>query len=68
MELSIPNEAIRRAALHFLASAIENADEERSDAWCVRETEQGLRLMTGRLFACEVAPVENAGQRHRTCR
>jgi len=55
LELSIPIEAIRREALHFLALAIENADEERSDAWYVRETEQGLRLMTGRLLACEIA-------------
>ncbi len=55
LEVSIPNEAIRRAALRFLAFAIENADEERGDAWYVRETEQGLRLMTGRLLACEVA-------------
>jgi len=55
MELSIPNEAIRRAALRFLALAIDNADEERGDAWCVRETEHGLRVMTGRLLACEVA-------------
>ena len=46
--------SIRRAALHFLALAIDNADEERSHAWCVRETEQGLRVMTGRLLACEV--------------
>ena len=45
----------RRAALHFLALAIENADEERGNAWYVRETEHGLRLMTGRLLACEVA-------------
>ncbi len=55
MELAIPNEALRSAALHFLALAIDNADEERGDAWCVRETEQGLRVMTGRLLACEVA-------------
>ena len=55
LELSIPNEAIRREALHFLALAIENADEERGNAWYVRETEHGLRLMTGRLLACEVA-------------
>jgi hypothetical protein len=41
-------------ASEFLASAIENADEERSNAWFVRETEHGLRLMTGRLLACEV--------------
>ncbi len=56
LERSIPHEAIRRAALNFLALAIENADEERGNAWVVRETEQGLRLMTGRLLACEVAP------------
>jgi len=55
LELSIPNDAYRLAALQFLASAIENADEERGDAWYLRETEQGLRLMTGRVLACEVA-------------
>ena len=55
LELSIPNEVIRREALRFLAFAIENADEERGNAWYVRETEHGLRLMTGRLLACEVA-------------
>ena len=55
LELSIPNEAIRREALRFLALAIENADEERGNAWYVRETEHGLRLMTGRLLACEIA-------------
>ena len=55
LERSIPNEATRREALHFLALAIENADEECGNAWCVRETDHGLRLMTGRLLACEVA-------------
>ena len=54
-ELSIPAEAIRRAALQFVAAVIENADAEHGRAWYVRETEQGLRLMTGRLLACEVA-------------
>ena len=43
-------------ALRFLALAIENADEERGNAWYLRETERGLRLMTGRLLACEIAP------------
>lgn len=56
LELSIPNEATRREALRFLALAIENADEERGNAWYLRETEHGLRLMTGRLIACEIAP------------
>jgi hypothetical protein len=55
MEVAIPDEPMRRAALHFLAAAIENADEERSDAWYLRDTGKGLRLMTGRLFACELA-------------
>ena len=45
--------AARRCS--FLAAAIENADEERSDAWYLRDTGKGLRLMTGRLLACEVA-------------
>ncbi len=56
LDQSIPNEAIRREALRFLALAIDNADEERGNAWYLRlrETEHGLRLMTGRLLACEV--------------
>jgi len=56
LELSIPNEVTRREALAFLASAIESADEERGSAWCLRESEHGLRLMAGRLFTCEIAP------------
>jgi Mrr N-terminal domain/Protein of unknown function DUF262 len=55
MELFIPDETTRRAVLTFLAAAIENADEERSDSWWLRDTGKGLRLMTGRLLACEVA-------------
>jgi hypothetical protein len=55
VEMLIPNEAIRRDALRLLAMAIESADEERDNAWCVRETGQGLRVMTGRLLACEIA-------------
>jgi hypothetical protein len=54
LESSIPNEDIRRDALGFLALAIENADEERSNAWYLRETDTKLRLMTGRLLACEI--------------
>jgi Protein of unknown function DUF262 len=54
IERSIPNEAVRRAALHFLAFVIDNADQERGDAWYVRETSQGLRVTTGRLVACEL--------------
>ena len=54
MELSIRAEDKRREALHFLASAIENADEAHGNAWYLRETDRGLRLMTGRLLACEV--------------
>jgi hypothetical protein len=33
IELSIPNEAIRHAALEILGLAIESADEERGNAW-----------------------------------
>jgi hypothetical protein len=56
LERSIPNEATRREALRFLALAIECADEERGNAWYLRETEHGFRLMTGRVLACEIAP------------
>jgi hypothetical protein len=51
----IPDEGVRRGALEFLAFAIENADEERGDAWHCREIDKGIRLTTGRLYACEVA-------------
>ena len=54
IELSIPNEVIRRAALDFFALAIESANEERGDAWYVRESAHGLWLMTGRLRACGI--------------
>jgi hypothetical protein len=54
MERSIPVEATRRAALELLAYAIVNADEERSDAWCLRETSTGLALMAGRMLTCKV--------------
>ena len=54
LERSIPNEGTRRSALELLAFAIENADEERADAWYVKETSHGLALMAGRLLACKV--------------
>lgn len=54
LERSIPNEETRHAALTLMAFSIENADEERPDAWYLRETSHGLRLMAGRLLACEV--------------
>lgn len=55
LEHFIPDEAARRAALRFMAFAIENADEERPDAWYLRDTDQGLRLMVARVLACEIA-------------
>src|ERR1700687_4000831 len=56
LETSIPNEVIHLEVLRLLASIIEMADEERGNAWYLRETERGLRLMTGRVLACDVAP------------
>jgi len=55
METSLPDATVRRDALLFLAAAVANADEERSDAWCLEETVHGLRLVTGRLLACKVS-------------
>ena len=55
LELLIPNETTRHEALQFLASAIEYAAEERGNAWYVREIGHGIRLMTGRLVACEIS-------------
>lgn len=54
LEQSIPSEELRHRVLEFFAFAVENADEERGDSWYVRETEHGLRLMAGRLLACEI--------------
>jgi hypothetical protein len=54
MERSVPDESTRREALRLLAFAIENADEERGDAWFVRETSRGLALLAGRQVVCKV--------------
>jgi hypothetical protein len=53
VEKALPDEHVRADALRFLAFAIEKADEERQDAWIVRDTSKGIRLNTGRLFACD---------------
>jgi hypothetical protein len=55
MEQSNPNEATRRAACELLALIIDNADQQRPDAWCIKETDRGLRVLTGRLLACELS-------------
>src|SRR5207248_2573806 len=55
LERAVPSDETRRAGLALLAAAIENADEERPDGWCLRETSHGMALMTGRLLACKVA-------------
>jgi hypothetical protein len=54
LQITIPSDEVRAAALAVLGWAIEVADEDRSDAWYLRETEHGLRLLAGRLFACEL--------------
>ena len=54
LQLATRSEEILRAVLELLAWAIEVADEDRSDAWYLRETDHGLRLMVGRLLVCEV--------------
>ncbi len=54
LQIAIPSDEVRGAALAVLGWAIEAADEDRSDAWYLRETEHGLRLLAGRLFACEL--------------
>jgi len=55
MERSIPDESTRREALRLLAFVIENAHQERSDAWYVRESSNGLVLAAGRQLTCKVA-------------
>ena len=54
LQLATRSEQVLRAAAELLAWAIEAADEDRSDAWYLRETDHGLRLMAGRLIACEL--------------
>jgi hypothetical protein len=54
VEASLPDEGERRAALELLAYAIEEADDERSDAWYLKRTKYGLALFTGRILACEI--------------
>lgn len=54
VEKSLPDQASRLGALQFLAYAIENADEQRSDAWYLQETRRGLTLMAGRLMVCKL--------------
>ncbi len=53
---AIPDDEARRSALEFFAYAIENADDERSDGWCLKETRRGLSLHAGRLQACRIRP------------
>ena len=56
IEVALPDGEARCSALEFLAYAIENADDERSDGWCLKETRRGLSLHTGRLQACRIRP------------
>ena len=54
LEHSIPNVEARRSASTLLAFTIENADEERPDAWYLKETSHGLALIAGRLLTCKI--------------
>jgi hypothetical protein len=54
LQLASRSEQVLRAVLELLAWAIEVADEDRDDAWYLRETDYGFRLMAGRLIACEL--------------
>ena len=42
--------------LEFVAFAVENVDEERSDAWRLRETRRGFELKAGRMLALQIKP------------
>jgi hypothetical protein len=54
IEKYIPDVSARTSALSFLAFAIENAHEERENAWYLKATRLGIRLITARVFACEI--------------
>lgn len=53
---AIPDPAVREAVLRFFAYAVENADEERADAWSIRETRRSLELKVGRVLAFKLHP------------
>jgi hypothetical protein len=53
---AIPDRGAREAVLQFLAYAVENADEERADAWSIRETRRSLELKVGRVLAFKLHP------------
>lgn len=44
----------RQGALELLAFAIENADDERPNAWYLKEGRHSLKLFAGRLAACRI--------------
>lgn len=54
IESALPDENVRADVLRFFAFALENADEERENAWSLQERSKGLRLITGRLLACDL--------------
>lgn len=56
IERALPEPSIRGAVLEFLAYAVENVDEERSDAWQLRETKRGFELKAGRMLALQIKP------------
>jgi hypothetical protein len=51
---AIQNPEQRTAALRFMAFAVDTANEDRSDAWVLRELTDGLELIVGRLVACRI--------------
>src|SRR5687767_12708042 len=56
IERALPESSIRAAVLDFVAYAVENVDEERSDAWQLRETRRGFELKAGRMLALQIKP------------
>ena len=56
IERALPEPSIRAAVLEFVAYAVENVDEERSDAWRFRETRRGFELKAGRMLALQIKP------------
>lgn len=53
---AIPDQVARQAVFRFLAFAVENADEERADAWSLEEGRRTLELKVGRLLAFKILP------------
>lgn len=55
VERFVRDEGVRKTVANFFAFALETVDEERDDAWYVWDSAHRLRLMAGRVLACQLS-------------